>query len=56
MWNKKFAYVLNCLKNFKAVPQDNPRTHSLQQNKKAVLTAAAYFKLKVSTPVRSQRQ
>ena len=29
--------------------KNNPRTHSPQQNKKAVLTTAAYFE--VSTPV-----
>ena len=45
MWNKKFAYVLNYLKVFKAVPKNNLRTHSPQQNKKAVLTIAAYFKV-----------
>ena len=28
---------------FKAVRKNNPRTHSLQQNKKAVLTTAAFF-------------
>ena len=38
----------------KAVQKNNPWTHSLQQNKKAVLTTAAYFK--VSNPVRSQGQ
>ena len=54
MWKKKVAYVLNYLKTFKAVHKNNPRTHSPQQNKKAELTTAAYFK--VSTPVRSQRQ
>ena len=52
MSKKKFVYVLNYLKTFKAVPKNNPRTHSSQQNKKAVLTAAAHFK--VSTPVRSK--
>ena len=45
---------LNYLKVFKAVHKNNPRTHSPQQNKKAVLTAAAYFK--ISTPVPSQIQ
>ena len=54
MWKKKFVYVLNYLKTFKAVHKNNPRTHSPQQNKKAVLTIAAYFK--VSTPVKSQGQ
>ena len=37
-----------------AFPKSNPRAHSPQQNKKSVLTTAAYFK--VSTLVRSQRQ
>ena len=36
------------------MPKNNPRTHSPQQNKKAVLTTAAYCK--VCTPARSQRQ
>ena len=49
MRKKEFVYVLNYLKSFKAVRKNNPRTHSLQQNKKAVLMAAAYFK--VSIPV-----
>ena len=51
---KKNFVCFKLLKNFRAVPKYNPRTHSPQQNKKAVLTTAAYFK--VSTPVRSQRQ
>ena len=51
---EKVINVLNYLKTFKAVQKDNSRTHSLQQNKKAVLTTAAYFK--VSTPVGSQGQ
>ena len=54
MWNKNFVYVLNYLNIFKALYKNIPLTHSLQQNKKALLTAAAYFE--VSTPVRSQRQ
>ena len=54
MWNKKFVYVLNYLKNFKAVHKNNPRMHSPQQNKTIVLTTAAYFK--ISTPVQSQIQ
>ena len=49
MWKKKFVYLLNYLKFFKAVYKKNPRTHSPQQNKKVVLKTAAYFK--VSTPV-----
>ena len=52
MWEKKFVYVLNYLQIFKAVEKNNTRTHPLQQNKNAVLTTAAYFK--VSTPVMSQ--
>ena len=39
---------------FKAVPKNNLRTHPPRQNKKAVLTKTAFFK--VSNPVRSQRQ
>ena len=35
---KKFVYVLNYLKIFKAVHKSNSLTHSSQQNKKAVLT------------------
>ena len=35
MWNKKFVYVLNYLKHFKAVPKNNPRMDSPQQNKKS---------------------
>ena len=34
MWSKKFVYVLNYLKNFKAVPKNKPRIHLQQQNKK----------------------
>ena len=45
---------ISYLKTFKAVHRNNPRTHSPQQNKKAVLRTAAYFK--VSTPVRTQGQ
>ena len=52
MGKKKFVYVLNYLKTFEAVHKNNPLTHSPHQNKKIVLTTAAYFK--VSTPVRSQ--
>ena len=54
MRKKKFDYVLNYLKTFKALHKNNPRTHSPQQNKKAVLTVAAY--LKDCIPVRSQGQ
>ena len=54
MWNKKSVYVLNYLKIFKAKHQNNPQILSPQENKKAVLTAAIYFK--VSTLVQSQRQ
>ena len=28
MWNKKFVYILNYLKIFKAVPKNNQQTHS----------------------------
>ena len=51
---EKVRYVLNYLETFKAVHKNHPRTHSLPQNKKAVLMTAAYFK--VSTAVRSQGQ
>ena len=34
MWNKKFVYVLNYLKTFKAVHKNNPRMRSPQQDKK----------------------
>ena len=54
MGKKKFVYDLNYLKTFKAVHRNNPRTHSLQQNKKALLTTAAC--LGVSSPVKPQRQ
>ena len=46
MWKKKFVYILDYLKKFKAVHKNKP-----QQNKKVVLTTA-YFK--VCTPVWSQ--
>ena len=49
MLNKKFVYVLVLFKI-----KNKPRTHSPQQNKKAMLTTAAYCK--VSTPVKSQGQ
>ena len=54
MLNKRFVYVLSYFTINKAAHKNNPLTHSPQQNKKAMLTAAAYSK--VSTPVRSQRQ
>ena len=47
MLKKKFVYVLDYLKKFKAVHKNKP-----QQNKKVVLTTTAYFK--VSTPVWQQ--
>ena len=47
MWNKKFAYVLNYLKIFKAVHKNYPQTHSPQQNK-ILVTTAAYFKVSTS--------
>ena len=54
MWKKKFVYVLSYLRAFEAVHKSKPRTHSPQQNKKAVLTTASYFK--VSIPLRSEGQ
>ena len=45
MWKKKFVYVLNYLKTFKAMHKNNPRTQSPQQNNKAVLKTAAYLKV-----------
>ena len=54
MLNKSFAYILNYFTIHKAAHKNNSRTHSSQQNKKAVLTIAAYCK--VSAPVRSQRK
>ena len=54
LWNKKFVYVLSYLNIFKAESENNPWTHSPQQNKKAVLVAAACFK--AFALVRSQRQ
>ena len=44
MWKKRFVYVLNYLKFFKAVQKNDPWMHSLQQQKK------------LCTPVRSQEQ
>ena len=54
MWKEKFVYALNYLKTLKTVHKSNPRTHSPQQNKKAVLTTATHFNF--SNPVRLQRQ
>ena len=54
MLHKKFVYILNYFTTHKAALKRNPRTQSKQQNKKAVLATAAYFK--VSTPVMSQKQ
>ena len=51
---EKVCYVLNYLKTFNAAHKNNSWMHSSQQNKKAVLTKAAYFG--VSTPVMSQGQ
>ena len=45
MWKKKFVYVLNYWKTFKAVRNDNPWRHSPQKIEKAVLMTAAYFKV-----------
>ena len=55
MLHKKFNQNLSIcfLSRKEAAHKNYPRTHSPKQNKKTVLTAAAYFK--VSTPVRSQR-
>ena len=50
---EKVCLRLNYL-TFKVVPKNNPWSYSLQQNKKAGLTAAVYFK--VSSPVKSQGQ
>ena len=47
MWKKKFFHILNYLKTFKAVNKNNPRVHSLQEHKNAVLTTAAYFKVPI---------
>ena len=44
-------FASNYFKINKAAHKNNPRTHSSQQNKRAVLKAAGYFK--VSTPLRS---
>ena len=54
MLNKKFFYVLSCFKINKTAYKNNPRTHSPQQNKKALLTTASYFK--ACTSLRLQRQ
>ena len=51
---QKVCLRFRLFKIFKAVPKNNPMSHSPQQNKKAVLTTGVYFK--VSTPIRSQRQ
>ena len=53
MLNKKFVYVLDYFEINIAAHKNISQTHSPQQNKKAVLTTAAYFK--VSTPMRSRR-
>ena len=54
MLNKNFVYLLDYFQFNIAVNKNSPRTNSLQQNKKAVVKTAAYFK--VSNPVRSQWQ
>ena len=51
MLNQKFVYTLNDPKINKRAHKNKPGTHSPQQNKKAVLTTTANYK--VSTPVRS---
>ena len=52
MLNKKFVYVLDYFQFNIAVNKNSPWANSLQQNKKAVVKTAAYFK--DSNPVRSQ--
>ena len=42
---KKLVYVLNNFKINKAAHKNNPRMQSPQQNKKAVLTKPAFFKV-----------
>ena len=44
MWSKKFVYDLNHFKIFNVVHKNNPRAHSPQQNKKALLTTFVFFK------------
>ena len=48
MWNKKFVYVLNYLKTFKAVHKNNPRTHSPQQNKNSYCLFQSFYSRKVA--------
>ena len=50
---EKVCLRLNYL-TFKVVPKNNPWSYSLQQNKKAGLTTAVYFK--ASSPVKPQGQ
>ena len=52
MLNKKFVYFLNYFKINETFHKNNLRTHSPHQNKKAVLKAAAYFKVSHSRKVR----
>ena len=54
MWHKGFLYVLNYLKIFEAAIQKQSMDTLTATKKKAVLSAAAYFR--VFTPVRVQRQ
>ena len=54
MLSKIFVYVLDFFEFNNPAHKNNPHTNSPQQNKKAVLKAAAYFK--VSNLVRSQSQ
>ena len=44
MWSKKFVYDLNHFKIFNVVHKNNPRAHSPQQNKKALLITFVFFK------------
>ena len=43
MWKKKFVYVLNYLKTFKAVHKNNPQTHPPHQNKKNCVDDSCIF-------------
>ena len=43
MWKKKFVYVLNYLKTFKAVHKNNPQTHPPHQNKKNCIDDSCIF-------------
>ena len=51
---QKVSIRFRLFKIVKALSKNIPRRHSPEQNKKAVLNTAAYFK--VSTPIRLQRE